>query len=186
MGNIGIQEAMQGDMAKLAETAVVAPFKIAQIIISINKDLAEGGRNRTITKMQQFKLKQMEAEQKGGKVSLKDLNRSGNDISKLSDMDKSCYKVLKRNLDETGIKYHVDSYKDAEGKTNFSVLFEDKNAPKVQQAVEKSLKQMQDPKFMKKMQERPSVLTQLKKQKEKAAEINRNNPENQKHMEQSR
>ncbi len=186
MGNVGIQEAMQGDMAKLAESAVVAPFKIAQIIISINKDLAEGDRNRTISKMQKFKLSQMQQDQKGGNVSLKDLNRSGEDISKLSDMDKSCYRVLKKNLDETGIKYHVDSFKNDEGKTSFSILFEDKNAPKVQQAVEKSLKQMQNPKFMEKMQERPSVMENLKKAKAKAAEINQNRPEKHKHQEQTR
>ena len=53
-------------------------------------------------------------------------------------------------------------------------------------AVEKSLKQMQNPKFMKRTQERPSVLSQLSKMKEKAAEINKNNPEKHKHMEQTR
>lgn len=186
MANIGVQEAMQGDIAKLAESAVEAPFKIAEIMISINKDMAEGDRNRTIAKMQKFKLAQMEENLNGGKVSLQSLTRSGSDISKLSDMDKTCYKVLKKNLDETGIKYHVDTFKNADGKTNFSVLFEDKNAPKIQMAVEKSLKQMQNPKFMKKIQERPSVLSQLNKMKEKAAEINKNNPEKHKHMEQTR
>ena len=186
MANLGIQEAMQGDIAKLAENAVEAPFKIAQILIMIKKDVAESNRNNTITKMQQFKLAQMEADLKGGNVTLKDLNRAGEDISKLSDLDKSCYKILKQNLDETGMKYHVDSFKDAEGNRTFNVLFEDKNAPKVQQAVEKSLKQMKDPKFMKKMQERPSVLNQLKKAKDKAAEINKNNPEKHKHQEQTR
>ena len=186
MANLGIQEAMQGDIAKLAENAVEAPFKIAQILIMIKKDMAESNRNNTITKMQQFKLAQMEADLKGGNVSLKDLNRSGEDISKLTDMDKTCFKILKQNLDETGIKFHVDSFKDKDGNRSFSVLFENKNAPKVQQAVEKSLKQMQDPKFMKKMQERPSVLSQLKKAKDRAAEINKNNPEKNKHQEQSR
>ena len=108
--------------------------------------------------MQQFKLAQMEADLKGGNVSLKDLNRAGEDISKLSDLDKSCYKILKQNLDETGMKYHVDSFKDGEGNRTFNVLFEDKNAPKVQQAVEKSLRQMKDPKFMKKMQEAAAMV----------------------------
>jgi hypothetical protein len=182
MGNIGVQETMQGDLSKLIE----APFRIAQIIVSINKDLAEGGRNRTIAKMQKHKLKQLKEDEMSGNVSLKNLNRSGDDLSKLSDLDKSCYKVLKKNLDETGIKYHVNSFKDEDGKTSFSILFEDKNAPKVQQAVEKSLRQMQNPKFMKKMQQRPSVLDNLKKAKEKTAEINKNLHEKNKHQEQSR
>ncbi len=182
MGNIGVQEAMQGDISKLVE----APFRIAQILVEIKRDSAEMERNRTISRMQQVKLKQIKEDQKTGNVSLKELNKKGNDISKLSDLDKSCYRILKKNLDETGIKYHVDSFKDEEGKTTFSILFEDKNAPKVQQAVEKSMKQMQDPKFMKRMEEKPSILTQLKKAKEKAAEINRNNPEKHKQMEQSR
>ncbi len=182
MGNIGVQETMQGDLSKLIE----APFKIAQILISINKDLAEGGRNRTIAKMQKYKLKQLKEDQIGGNVSLKSLNRHSNDVSKLSDMDKACFKLLKKNLDETGIKYHVDSFKDQEGKTTFSVLFEDKNAPQVQQAVEKSMKQMQNPKIMKKLQDRPSVLDSLKKAKEKSAEINKNLHEKNKHQEQTR
>ena len=186
MANIGVQEAMQGDLSKLAEAAVEAPFKIAEILLRIDKDRAESERNRAITTMEKYKIEQLKEDRAVGNVSLKNLNRSGSDISKLSDMDKGCYRVLKKNLDETGIKYHVDSFKDAEGKTSFSVLFEEKNAPKIQQAVEKSLKQMQNPKFLKKMQERPSVLSQLNKAKEKAAELNKNNPEKHKHMEQTR
>ena len=116
MANIGVQEAMQGDIAKIMEMAVEAPFKMAEIMISINKDMAEGDRNRTIAKMQKFKLAQMEEDLKGGEVSLSSLSRSGSDISKLSDMDKTCYRILRNNLDETGIKYHVDSFKMKRGK----------------------------------------------------------------------